>query len=82
MHTNPFTPAGYDLTDLRNRVDRKADEHELYSLRSDVARLERAIGELRVENDGLRRRCERLEESCQEQIDRWQEDNGQFGVGA
>lgn len=66
MHTNPFSPAGYDLADLRNRIERKADEHELATLRSAVDRLEHSLRESRAETDGLRSRCERLEEAVRE----------------
>jgi len=66
MHTNPFTDGGHDLSDLRRQIERKADEHELHSIRSDVARLERANGELRAEIDGLRGRCERMAEVIRE----------------
>lgn len=66
MHTNPFTPAGYDLSELRSKVDQKADKHEIHSLRSDVASLERSNGELRAEIDGLRARCERMAEVLRE----------------
>ena len=66
QHTNPFSPTGYDIQDLRSRIDRKADQHEISSLRSDVAALERANGEIRSEIDGLRTRCERMAEVLRE----------------
>lgn len=66
MHTNPFTPAGYDLSELRSKIDQKADKHEIHSLRGDVDRLERSNGELRSEIDELRRRCERMAEVLRE----------------
>lgn len=65
MHTNPFTAAGHDLSDLQRQVHQKADAHEVRSLASDVDRLERSVdagrSEHRSEVDGLRARIERLE---------------------
>ena len=66
MHTNPFTDVGYDLQDLRNQIQRKADESEIYSLRSSVDSLERSLREASSTIDGLRSRCERLEEAVRE----------------
>lgn len=66
MHTNPFSSAGYDFRDLENKIRDKADAHEVHSLRSDVARLERTNGELRSEIDGLRTRCEHMAEVLRE----------------
>ena len=66
MRTNQFTDAGADIAELRRNADTKADRHELDSIRGDVARLERSIGELRAENDGLRSRCEKLGEAIRE----------------
>lgn len=82
MHTNPFSATGYDLADLRGKIERKADSHEITSLRSNVDSLERSLREACAEIDGLRRRCEVLEESCAELIARYRQDNSQFGVGA
>jgi predicted RNase H-like nuclease (RuvC/YqgF family) len=82
MHQNPFTAGGYDYQDLARRIQQKADQHEIHSLRDDVDRLERSNRELSSEVDSLRRRCERLEESCADLLREWQETNGQFGVGA
>ena len=64
MHQNPFTAGGYDYQDLARQIQQKVDRHEVHSLRGDVDRLERSNRELSSEIDGLRRRCERLEESC------------------
>lgn len=65
MHTNPFSSTGYDLADLQRQIARKADDHEVHSLRSSLDRVERssdmARDEQRREIDGLRARCERLE---------------------
>ena len=66
MHTNPFTPTGYDLSEMRSKIEQKVDKHEIHSLRGDVARLECANGELRSEIDGLRTRCERMAEVLRE----------------
>jgi septal ring factor EnvC (AmiA/AmiB activator) len=66
MHSNPFSPIGYDLNDIKAQLARKANEHELPQIRSDVASLERTVGELRTENDGLRSRVERLESAVLE----------------
>lgn len=70
MHQNPFLPGGYDYSHLERQIQQKADQHEIYSLRSTVDRLERSIDmareEHRAELDGLRARCERLEALVQE----------------
>ena len=66
MHTNPFSAAGFDLSELRNKIDQKVDQHEIHSLRGDVDRLERTNGELRSQIDELRRRCERMAEVLRE----------------
>lgn len=66
MHTNPFTPAGYDLSELRSKIEQKADKHEIHSLRSDVDRLERTNEERRSEIAELRARCERMAEVLRE----------------
>jgi len=66
MHTNPFSDVGYDLQDLRNQIRQKADTHEIHSLRSSVDSLERSNRSLSSEVDGLRSRCERLEELVRE----------------
>ena len=76
MHTNPFTATGYDLQDLRNQINRKADERELHTIRGQMDNLERTNRELSSEVASLRRRCEVLEESCEEMI------RAYFGVGA
>lgn len=55
--------------------------YEIDALRSDVARLERAIRELRAANDGLCSRVQILEESSAQHVQQWHQDNGQFGVG-
>lgn len=62
MHQNPFTPGGYDYSNLERQLHQKADNHELHSLRRALDRLESSVRELSAENDGLRHRCERLEE--------------------
>jgi chromosome segregation ATPase len=66
MHTNPFTGTGYDLRALETKIDRKADQHEVASIRGDVGNLERSLGEVRTERDELRNRVERLEEIVRE----------------
>lgn len=66
MHSNPFSSAGYDIAALQRAIDQKADRHEMATLRGDVDRLERALGEARSESDGLRSRLERLEEAVRE----------------
>jgi predicted RNase H-like nuclease (RuvC/YqgF family) len=66
MHTNPFTAAGYDLSDLQRKIDQKADSHEIHSFRSALDRLESSVRELRAENDSLRSRCERMAETLRE----------------
>lgn len=66
MHQNPFTPGGYDHQNLEQKIDRKADQSEIYSLRSSVDSLERSLREACSTIDGLRHRCERLEEVVRE----------------
>jgi len=63
MHSNPFSTVGYDLRNLECKIDRKADQYEIHTLRSNVDRLECSLREARAETDGLRYRLERLEES-------------------
>ena len=66
MHTNPFTDVGYDLADIKRQVAQKADSNELHSLRSSMDSLERSLREACSTIDGLRSRCERLEEVVRE----------------
>lgn len=68
--------------EIERKLQQKADLHEVHTLRGDVDRLERALRESRSEINGLRSRCERLEEGCQELINEYQFNNGQFGVEA
>lgn len=96
MHSNPFSSTGYDLRDLENKIQQKADRHEIHSLRGEVDRLERSIHSADSTSAGLRDRCDALEESIRrlsEQFDLLHavvEDDrrgeilaqGQFGVGA
>ena len=52
----PWTGLGQlqgDVSRLQSELRRKADSHEVSSLKRDVDRLERANGELRSEIDGL-----------------------------
>lgn len=44
----------YEVQDLRNLINQKADKNEIYQTNSDVAGLERTVRELRSEIDGLR----------------------------
>lgn len=78
MHSNPFSNTGYDLSNLQRQIERKADQREIYALRSDVDRLERTVRELSAALDGLRSQCAIL----QEDADEARRNNGQFGVGA
>jgi polyhydroxyalkanoate synthesis regulator phasin len=65
MHSNPFTDYGHDIRNLQSELQRKADNHEVSSLRGDLDRLERSVDmgrdEHRREVDGLRSRIEELE---------------------
>ena len=71
------------IRDVEQKAERANGRlYELDSLRSDVASLERTIRELRSEINGLRDRCDRLEECQRDTIAQWQEANAQFGVGA
>ena len=63
MHSNPFSSVGYDISELRRLIEQKADRHEIYPLTSAVDRLERSLREIGSTIDGLRHRCERLEEN-------------------
>lgn len=63
MHSNPFSQVGYDLRNLESKIDRKADQHEIHALRSNVDSLEYSLRKTRDETDGLRARVETLEES-------------------
>lgn len=56
----------YHAYQIDEKLRQKADLHETHSLRSDVARLERTVGELRAEIDGLRGWCERMAEALRE----------------
>lgn len=47
----------------------KADSHEIHSLRSDVGSLEHSLREARAEIDGLRSRCEELQENLNRMLD-------------
>jgi hypothetical protein len=72
MHTNPFTAAGYDLSNLERQIQQKADRHEIHTLRGEVDRLERSLHAADSTSAGLRDRCERLEEDFRrlnEQLD-------------
>ena len=82
MHSNPFSATGYDISDLRRRVDQKADSHELHSRDSRLDSLERTVRELSSENASLCSRIALLEESCRELLEAYRADNSQFGVGA
>jgi predicted RNase H-like nuclease (RuvC/YqgF family) len=52
--------------EVERKLELKADRHEVYSIRGDVARLERTNGELRTQIDELRHRCERMAEVLRE----------------
>jgi hypothetical protein len=56
----------YHAHEIDRKLELKADRHETHTLRSDVARLERTVGELSTEIDGLRGRCERMAEVLRE----------------
>lgn len=66
MQQNPFSPAGYGHSHLERQLQNKADQYEVTAICSTLDRLERSIDmarqEHRAEIDGLRARCERLEE--------------------
>ena len=54
-------------------IERKADEalrikYEVATLRSDVDRLERTVGELRSENDGLRTELQAVQDQINQLI--------------
>ena len=52
---------GYNISELRQSIGRKADSHEVSTLRSDVSRLENTVRELRAEADGLRARLQEVD---------------------
>ena len=54
------------VADIERDLQRKADNYEVSTLRSDVVSLERALGEVRSENDGFRSQLQAL----QDQIER------------
>lgn len=58
-----------DIDRLANEVHRKADSHEISTLNSNVAHLERANEELSSICDGLRSRLETCEEKIEEIFD-------------
>ena len=66
MHQNRFSPGGHDYSHLERQLHEKADRHEIHSLRSNVDSLERAMREACSALDGLRSRCEKLEEIVRE----------------
>lgn len=63
MFSHTFSQVGYDLRNLESKIDRKADQYEIHTLRSNVDSLEHFLREARAETDGLRSRVETLEES-------------------
>ena len=54
------------ISGIESELSRKAESHEISTLRSDVARLEHSLREASSTIDGLRSRCERLEEAVRE----------------
>lgn len=66
IHTNPFTPTGYELSELKREIQQKADRHETTSLRGTMDSLERTLRELSTEIIELRSRNERLEEAVRD----------------
>ena len=55
---------GFNIHELKSEIGRKADGHEIHSLRSNVSSLESAVRELRAEVDGLRSQLYTLEEKA------------------
>ena len=52
----------YEIRDLRSEISRKADQHEIHSLRSTVDSLERTVSQLNTDIDGLRHRLSEMEQ--------------------
>lgn len=57
----------YEVQDLRNEIARKADQHEIHMLRSDVGSLEHTVRGLSAQVDGLRQRLSELEQAMTRQ---------------
>lgn len=66
FHTNPFSSVGYDLQSLKNEIGRKADSHEIASIRSDVNSAERDMRALTEAVHARCRRCDWLEQAVRE----------------
>lgn len=49
----------FEVRDIRSLIERKADQHEIHTLRSNVDSLEHTVRELSARIDGL---CSRLSE--------------------
>lgn len=62
QRSSPFTDYGHDIKALQQNLCQKADAHEIHTLNSNVARLERSLWEASAEIDGLRHRIEELQE--------------------
>ena len=61
MLSNPITEIGRVERSLQNEIQRKADRHEIHTLRGDVDRLEHTVREIRAALDGLRDELSRIQ---------------------
>ena len=82
MHPFNVNKIHFQQVDTTTQIHSKADQSEIHTLSRRLDSLEHTNREACSEIASLRHRCERLEASCQELIERWQQDNSQFGVGA
>ncbi len=62
MHSNPFSSVGHDLSEIMRRLNNKADQHEIHSLRSEVEQLQRDVQVFQSENEELRRQLHALDD--------------------
>ncbi len=63
----PWTGIGSlqsEVQDIRSALHGKADKHEIHSLDSRLASVERSLGEISASCDGLSRRLETIEAAC------------------
>jgi predicted nucleic acid-binding Zn-ribbon protein len=71
MMQAPWTDVGRlqsDVQQIGNQICRKADSHEIDSLRSDVVRLESELREVNATLDGLRSELQALRQSVEESL--------------
>ena len=71
MMQAPWTDVGRlqsDVQQISDQIWRKADSHEIDSLRSDVVRLEGELREVNSTLDGLRSELQALRQSVEESL--------------